>query len=56
MAEGAIPQSLEVDKEFSNFDINDIPEDLINKIWAIEKQNDMMPDKSKPITDLDKRD
>lgn len=56
MAEGAIPQSLEVDKEFSNFDINDIPEDLINKIWAIEKQNDMMPDKSEPITDLDKRD
>lgn len=54
MAEGAIPAAPAVE-DLLDFDINDIPEDLIQKIIAIEKQNDVMPEKrDDPIADLSK--
>ena len=54
MAEGAIPAAPAVE-DLLDFDINEIPEDLIQKIIAIEKQNDVMPEKrDDPIADLSK--
>lgn len=40
MAEGVIQKPV-TEADFSDFDINDIPEDLIQKIINIERQNDI---------------